>query len=139
MSFTPWFTRSSPTVSWIPTRAATSTLVPTPSVERTSTARGEVGHEAPRERVTGAGGIEHLLERVGGDLERGVVVHEQGAVLALLDDGYLGPVLEHPACRAVDVPIARELVRLGVVHHQDIDVAQQLEQQVPLGVDPVVH
>src|SRR3989442_12817579 len=39
MSFAQWFTRSSPTVSWIRARAATSTLVPTPSVERTNTGR----------------------------------------------------------------------------------------------------
>src|SRR5690348_17935966 len=36
MSFTQWLTRSSPTVSWMPARAATSTLVPTRSEEHTS-------------------------------------------------------------------------------------------------------
>src|SRR5881409_61713 len=43
MSFTQWFTRSSPTVSWMPARAATRTLVPTPSVESTSTGRSYPG------------------------------------------------------------------------------------------------
>ena len=101
--------------------------------------RGEIGHEAPGEGIPRARGIEHLLERVGGDLEGGVVVHKQRAVLPLLDDGHLGTMREHPACRAVDVPVAGQLARFGVVHHQDVDVAQQLEQEIALRLDPIVH
>src|SRR2546422_7194171 len=40
-----------------------------------------------------------------------------------------GPARQDPLCRAVDVPVARELARLGVVHHQDVDVAEQLDRK----------
>ena len=103
-------------------------------------ARGrEISHEPAGEGVAGAGGVEHFLERVGGDLERRLGAHEQRAVLALLHDREPRSAREDPAGRPVDVPVARQLARLGVVHHENVDVAQQLEQQVPLRVDPVVH
>src|SRR5438067_1647948 len=132
MSLTQWLTRSSPTVSCTLARAATSTLVPTPSVDSTSTGCSYPGG-------TRARGVEHLLERVGRHLEGRVAIHQQRAVLTLLDHGHLGPTREHPVRGPVDVPVARELAGLGIVHHEDVDVTQQLEQQVALRVNPIVH
>ena len=41
--------------------------------------------------------------------------------------------------RAIDVPVAGQLAGLGIVHHQDVDVAQQLEEQIAFTLNPIVH
>ena len=60
-------------------------------------------------------------------------------MLALLDHGHRRAVFQDPLRGAVDVPVARELTRLGIVHHEDVDVPQQVQQPVALGLDPIVH
>src|SRR6478736_8213896 len=64
---------------------------------------------------------------------------QEGAELPLLDDHPLGAALEDPLPGAVHVPVARELARLGVIHHQEVDLAEELEEDILLALDPVVH
>jgi len=84
-------------------------------------------------------GSNNLLQRVGGDFEHRRGIHEQRAMLALLDHHHLGAASEDPVRRPIDVPVARELARFRIVHHQDVDMAKQLEQQILLALNPVVH
>ena len=62
-------------------------------------AAGEIRHEPAGERVARAGGIEHLLERIGRHVEGAVGLDQQRAVLALLDHHALGSVRQDPARR----------------------------------------
>ena len=59
------------------------------TIGRDLAARGQVAHEAARERVARARGVEHVFERVGRDEERARVVEEERAELAALDDEHL--------------------------------------------------
>jgi len=47
--------------------------------------------KAAGERITRPGGIEHLLERVGRNLERRGAVHEERAVLSCFKTVIFGP------------------------------------------------
>src|SRR4029079_4899525 len=99
----------------------------------------EVGHEATGEGIPCPGGIEHVLQRIGRHIEGPTRLDEERAVLAPLDDHPPGPMPEDPAPGPMDVPIATQLTRLAVVHHEDIDPGKQLEQGRLLSLDPVVH
>ena len=108
-------------------------------VDRLVGVRGNVADEAAGERVAGPRGIDDLLERVGGQREEAVGGHEDGAVLALLGDDRRRPPGEDLARRGHQVRPPGELAHLGVVEHDAVDLADDVDERVAGDVDPQVH
>ena len=84
-------------------------------------------------------GIDDVLERERGRREDAVLVEEQRARVAALDDDGARPELADGARRGGQVGLARELARLLVVEEQHVDALEQLEQRAALARDPEVH
>jgi len=100
---------------------------------------GEVRHESAGKGVAGTGGIEDILERKGGDIERARLSDEEGPVLPLLDHDPARASSEDPFPGAMNVPVAAQLAGFTVVDHENVDPAEEVEQRRLLALDPVVH
>ena len=100
-----------------------------------------VPDEAARERVAGAGGVEHFFERHGGRREELPVARagHQDAVLAALDDDRAGPHRPDGARGLDQVGLVRQFPRLGVVDDQHVDALEHLAKLVRRALDPEVH
>ena len=99
----------------------------------------EVAQEPSGEGVAGPRGVEHVFQRIRRGGEAAMVGEHQDAVLALLD--HQGPRSQSPngPRRLHDVPLARELARLGVVDEQHIYLGQGFLELAKLARDPEVH
>src|SRR4051812_33184862 len=101
--------------------------------------RGEVAHEAARERVAGARGVDDVGRRIGRQREVAVAREEGGAVLALLGDDDARAEVEHGARGAYEVRLVRELLELAVVEDHAVDEPDRAHERLVGDVDPQVH
>ena len=101
---------------------------------------GEVAEEAAREGVAGAGRVGDVLERVaGGDEDMAVLLDQERAVLALLDDDGLGTELEDALGGGQEVGGLAELTGFALVEEDDVDPLEDFDQLGALAGDPEVH
>ena len=98
-----------------------------------------MSHEPPGEGIARACRIVDLFQRKGGNVEDARFVHQDGAVLALLDNHHARAACQNPAGRPVDVPVSGELTGFGVVHHQHVNTLKQLQQHLRCPLDPIIH
>ncbi len=98
-----------------------------------------MSHEPAGKGISRTRGIEHVIQGEGGDVEDAAVLQQDRAVHTLLDHHHRGPMLHDPAGGTIDVPVARQLPGLRIVHHQHVGAPHYLQQHVPGTVDPVVH
>src|SRR5438309_7493950 len=98
----------------------------------------EVAEQPTRERVAGASGIAHLVERVRRRPEDPVGGQKERAVLSSLDDDGAGTESLDLACRPEHVVGAAELPRFGLVDGDDIDAGHDGREGVAPTLDPVV-
>ena len=102
---------------------------------------GQIAHEAAREGIPRAGGVEDRLQRIGRREEEAAGADHERAVLPALDHHRLAGPCARMAARGLDqVGLAREHARLRVVDEEHVHArASSAPSASRLPLDPEVH
>src|SRR5439155_4616389 len=112
------------------------------AAERRSVERrflGQVAEEASGEAITGAGGIDLILQRIRGHGEDIVLVEEHRAVRAAGGDEHPGAHFLDDGSGLAEVVFAGELTGLCIVELEDVRPLEDVAQFFRRRLDPEIH
>src|SRR5579859_2029397 len=105
--------------------------------------RGNVSQEAAGERVPGAGGVAHFIQRQRRDAKRmsaktecSLLKKDSRAIFAMLDDQGLRPERENLVRRTQQVVVFSKLAGFAIVDDHDVNIADGLRKLLWRGINP---
>ncbi len=96
----------------------------------------EITHHASDERVAGASGVHHMLQRKSRRDKQRSIDRKNRAMLALFDDNVFRSELVDFARGFDEVVFLSELLRFRFIENEAIDTSQQFQQVGQRNIEP---